>query len=112
MTEKIKIAIIGAGITGICLAHGLRKYPHLDATCYEANSTIREDDGAAVGIGGNGQEALQLISSELRAALDKAGGTTLNPSLRVMIVRLISKPLGQSLIRCSVSRQRLWKARL
>ena len=86
MTEKIKIAIIGASITGICLAHGLCKHPHVDVICYEASTTIKEDDGAAIGIGGNGQEALRLISVRLREALDKAGGTQMDSGLRVMIV--------------------------
>jgi 2-polyprenyl-6-methoxyphenol hydroxylase-like FAD-dependent oxidoreductase len=71
MIEKFKIAIIGAGITGICLAYGLSKHSYLDVFCYKANATIKEN-GVVIGIGSNSQEALRLISIELQEALEKA----------------------------------------
>jgi salicylate hydroxylase len=85
MAKRLKIAICGAGITGICLSRGLSKYKHLDVTCYEASATFR-DEGAAIGLGGNAQEALRLIDPKLREALGEAGGTPMVPAVRVMIV--------------------------
>ena len=82
---KISIAICGGGIAAVCLAYGLLQHAHLDVKIYEANQILRED-GAAVGLGGNAQEALQLLGPEMRAALDKAGGTRMTPSIRYMMV--------------------------
>lgn len=86
MPEKFKVAICGAGITGTCLALGLLKHQHLDVVCYEASTAFR-DEGAAIGLGGNAQEALRLIGPEVRDALDEAGGTVMIPGVRVMLVR-------------------------
>jgi salicylate hydroxylase len=83
--EQLKIAICGGGIASLCLAHALCKHPQLHVTIYEASLTFR-DEGAAVGLGSNAQEALRLISPDLRDALDAAGGTIMDPSARLMMV--------------------------
>lgn len=81
-----KIAIAGSGIASLCLAHSLiSKHPQWEVKIFEAGPELREE-GAAIGLGSNAQEALQLMSPSLREALDEAGGTRMDPSVRIMIV--------------------------
>ena len=89
--EQVQIAICGSGIAGLCLAHALlRRQPQWQIRIFEASETLREE-GAAVGLGSNAQEALALISPEIRQALDDAGGVRMDPTLRVMIVSHVRK---------------------
>ncbi|KAF2482940.1 hypothetical protein BDY17DRAFT_237471, partial [Neohortaea acidophila] len=81
---EISIAIIGAGITSLALAHGLLQHPHIKLRIYEARPKLGED-GTGVGIGANGQNALSLISPQLRQSLDDAGAVKCVPSLRLML---------------------------
>ena len=83
--ERLNIAICGSGLASLCLAHALSKHTHLQVKIFEASPVFR-DDGAAYGLGSNAQEALALISPELRNALDEAGGVRMDPSLRLMMV--------------------------
>ena len=68
--QPLSVAIIGGGIGGLCTGIALLRSPHIDVQVYEAAPTFGEI-GAGVGIGPNGQQALELISSEARAAYDK-----------------------------------------
>ncbi|CAF9924864.1 MAG: hypothetical protein ALECFALPRED_002851 [Alectoria fallacina] len=68
--KPFSVAIIGAGIGGLCTAIALLKYPHIDVQVYEAAPTFGEI-GAGVGIAPNAQQALELIAPEARAAYDK-----------------------------------------
>ncbi|KAF6228837.1 hypothetical protein HO133_006948 [Letharia lupina] len=68
--KAIRLAIIGGGIGGLCLAIGLLKQPHVDVQVYEAASTFSEI-GAGVVIGNNAERALQLIGSAAWQAMEK-----------------------------------------
>lgn len=84
--ERLKIAIAGGGIASLCLAHSLTsKHPEWEVKIFEASPQLREE-GAAIGLAANAQEALQLISPSLREALDEAGGVPCVPSVRFMMV--------------------------
>jgi salicylate hydroxylase len=62
----IKIAIIGGGIAGLCLACSLTKYPHLKITVYESTQRYLEI-GGGLAFHGNAMRALELIDPELQA---------------------------------------------
>ena len=82
----LKIAISGGGIASLCLAHTLTtSHPQWEVKIFEAAPELREE-GAAIGLGMNAQEALKLMSPSLREALDEASGTRMDPSVRIMIV--------------------------
>ena len=71
-TERIiRIAIIGGGIGGLCLALGLLEKSHLDVQVYEAAASFSEI-GAGVAFARNGAQALALIGPTARQALDEA----------------------------------------
>lgn len=75
----IRVAVIGGGLAGASLAASLCMYPHLQVKVYEA-APVFSEQGAAVGIGKNGQRALQLMavstndSQGLLGILKRAGG--------------------------------------
>ena len=87
--KRIKLAICGGGIAGICLAIGLRKHHHIDAQLFEAGDTFKER-GAGVGLSQNAQRAMEMIDPELRMALDRAGAVRMIPSLRILLVRVFN----------------------
>lgn len=68
--RALRLAIVGGGIGGLCLALGLRKHPHIDVQIYEAAHTFSEI-GAGIGIGRNAQRALELLGSDVHAAYKK-----------------------------------------
>lgn len=84
--EKIKVAIIGAGLAGCVLAHALSKHSHIESTIYEENP---EFSGAHVGIGltRNAQDALKMILGPQAAAslVHRASYTKVN-NAKVKIV--------------------------
>jgi salicylate hydroxylase len=73
--RALRIAIVGGGIGGLCLALGLRKRPHIDAQIYEAAHKFSEI-GAGIGIGRNAQRALELLGSDVYAAYKKQATDT------------------------------------
>lgn len=82
---KLQIGIIGAGLAGLSLAYALSRSQHLDVHVYEGAEKLRPE-GAAVGIGYNGQEAMRYLDPAIRQALNDAGGVTMsNPSVRFMM---------------------------
>ena len=83
--NQISIAIIGAGISSLCLARGLLQHKHIDVRIYEARTLVGQHDGSGVGIAANGQRALQMIDPELLQCLYKAGGVENKPSLQVFL---------------------------
>lgn len=84
-TPKIRIAVIGGGIAGTCMANGLHKQPHIDVQVYEADSEFSER-GAALGLAWNAQVVLNtLIPNASEVILDKAGAASMN-STRLMMV--------------------------
>lgn len=84
--DNVKIAIAGGGIASLCLAHSLTsQHPEWEVKIFEASPHLREE-GAAIGLATNAQEALKLISPTLREGLDEAGGVPCVPAVRIMIV--------------------------
>lgn len=65
--KKIRIAIIGGGISGLALAAGLVKKPHIDFTIYESVPEYR-DVGAGLALHLNAIKAMALIGDEVRQA--------------------------------------------
>lgn len=85
---KIRVAVIGGGIAGTCMAHGLQKQPHIDVQVYEADSEFSER-GAAIGLAWHAQVVLdKLIPNASEVILDKAGATAVN-STRLMMVHAV-----------------------
>ncbi|KAF2160181.1 hypothetical protein M409DRAFT_60102 [Zasmidium cellare ATCC 36951] len=70
--KKIKVAICGGGIAGLCLLYGLLKHDHLDVTLYEASPEVAGDEGAGVVLSPNAIRALRSIAQELVTAAENA----------------------------------------
>ena len=86
-SEQIRIGIVGAGIASLCLAHVVSKnLPASKIHILEAGANWR-DEGAAFALGFKSQEALDLMSPDLRRALNDAGGTAL-PNGKLLMVRI------------------------
>lgn len=68
--RALRLAIVGGGIGGICLALGLRKQPHIDVQIYEAAHQFNEI-GAGIGIAKNAQCAMELLGPDIYAAYEK-----------------------------------------
>ncbi|KAF5227964.1 hypothetical protein FANTH_14629 [Fusarium anthophilum] len=65
--KPLKVAIVGGGISGICLAVGLLDQPQLELTIFEASPAFTEI-GAGLALGPNAQRALKLLSPDAEAA--------------------------------------------
>lgn len=61
ISKPLSIAIVGGGISGLCLAIGLLSHPRLKVSIYEATPTFSEI-GAGLTLGPNAQRTLALIS--------------------------------------------------
>ncbi|KAL8936387.1 MAG: hypothetical protein Q9216_004961 [Gyalolechia sp. 2 TL-2023] len=68
--ERISVSIVGGRIGGLCLAIGLRKYPHLNVHVYEAAASLGEI-GAGVSIDPNFERALVVLGPEALSAFRK-----------------------------------------
>ena len=66
-TSKIRVAIAGGGIAGLCLARGLGQYDHLDVRVYEAVSAYA-DVGAGMALHKNAIRAMELIDPAIKHA--------------------------------------------
>ncbi|KAI1327355.1 hypothetical protein F5Y16DRAFT_199247 [Xylariaceae sp. FL0255] len=64
---RIKIAVIGGGIGGLCVAIHLLKFPHLDVQVYEAAHKFSEI-GAGVAFGPNAARAMKCIDDSIHDA--------------------------------------------
>lgn len=83
--QKLRIAIVGGGLGGTCMAHALTNKPHLDVHVYEAAPEFPER-GAAVGLFGHAIDALEAIIPAVRKTVsDKAGAVPSNSS-RILLV--------------------------
>lgn len=62
---KLRIAIVGGGIGGLCLARGLIQYDHLDVQVYEAAAKFLQV-GAGLALHANAISAMDLIDPEIK----------------------------------------------
>lgn len=76
--SRINVAIVGGGISGICTAIGLQKYPHINATIYEAAERFSEI-GAGVLLGPNAKRALNLISPQAHQYFEELQTGNMDP---------------------------------
>jgi len=68
----IKIALVGGGIGGLCLAAGLVKQPHIDVHVYESVPEYK-DIGAGLALHMNAIKGMDLIGPQVKKAyFDKA----------------------------------------
>jgi salicylate hydroxylase len=58
--DRIRIAIIGAGIAGLSAAIALQGQPHIDVEIYERTAELREI-GATIALGPNGLRILDKL---------------------------------------------------
>ena len=65
--EQIKVAIVGGGIGGLCLAAGLIEQPHLDVHIYESVPEYK-DIGAGLALHMNAIKAMDLIGPKVKKA--------------------------------------------
>lgn len=65
--KKIKVSIAGGGISGIALAVGLQRYPHVEVHIYEALDKY-PDTGAGMAMHKNAIAAMELIDPDLKKA--------------------------------------------
>lgn len=70
MPKKIRVAVVGGGIGGLCFAIGLMRMPNIDFEIYEAAHKFSEI-GAGVALAPNAQRAMQQISPDVTKAFDK-----------------------------------------
>ena len=68
--SRIRVAIAGGGIAGLCLARGLSQYDHLDIQVYEATPEYR-DVGAGMALHRNAIRAMELIDPVLKNAYSR-----------------------------------------
>ncbi|KAJ3494787.1 hypothetical protein NLG97_g3848 [Lecanicillium saksenae] len=82
--QSIRIAIIGGGLAGACMANALFQKPNLDVHVYEASPEFSER-GAAVGLAQNAINALEAIIPSARdSVLKKAGAVPTNSTRLIM----------------------------
>jgi salicylate hydroxylase len=67
--ERLRIAIVGAGIAGLTAAIALKNHPAIDVQIYEQASKLREI-GASIALGPNGLRTLERLG--VHNALDDA----------------------------------------
>ena len=90
-SAPLNVAIIGGGIGGLALAHGLNKYPNIDYHVYEAAPAFSEI-GAGLSVGINAQRALEMIGKTAKEAFDRRATSNLwsshaNTGLEYTVVR-------------------------
>lgn len=98
---RIRVAIIGGGIGGICVANALFKKPNLNVHVYEAAPEFSER-GAAIVLATNVIDALEaIVPSAREVVLASVGTVPMNGSCMMMV-----RPRPQSYSGASVFVQR------
>lgn len=108
--SRIKIAIIGAGMTSLHLYYGLSRFRHISCSIYEASHSPRAD-GAAVGLGENAQAALKLLGDPAYQTLLDAGAVRMEPHVRFMIGTGPEAGKNVKDVECDVSQMVVGRAR-
>lgn len=115
--QKIKVAIIGGGISGLALGAGLAKKPHIDFHIYESVPEYK-DVGAGLALHLNAIKAMLLIGEEVRQAYsDRAlnmGEEDLEMATQVILAQgpnegEVVAELGRAKGRKTVARHELMK---
>ena len=83
--RPVDIAVIGAGVAGLCLAIGLRDAPMLNVIITEASEGPKDTAGWVFGITHDSEIALHRLHPRLGQALDDAGGTEMHPHIRLVM---------------------------
>ena len=68
--KKIRVAVIGGGIGGLCVVLGLLEQSHIDVQVYESAPRF-EEIGAGVALASNAARALALIGPAAKQAMEK-----------------------------------------
>jgi salicylate hydroxylase len=68
-TQPLSVAIVGGGIAGLTLAHGLLK-SNLYPTIFERDASLREI-GAGIGFTPNAERAMKLLDPHIHAAFKR-----------------------------------------
>ena len=76
--KTLRIAIVGGGIGGVCLALGLCRHSNIELHLYEAASKFTET-GAGVAIPSNAEHALMLLDPRIRDVYDGIRTTNVRP---------------------------------
>jgi salicylate hydroxylase len=75
MSNQLKIAIIGAGVAGACIAVSLQEDPRYNVTIYEGVEVFREEGGQNTNLHPEGQRNMELLHPSILQALMEAGAT-------------------------------------
>lgn len=92
--DPIRIAIIGGGLGGACLANGLAAITHLNVQVFEAKPAFSER-GASVGLHEAAVYALDEIFPSRKDMLNKAGAVVTNATMLRVVCTSISPDFPQ-----------------
>ena len=85
--DPIRIAIVGGGLGGACLANGLIAIPHVDIHVFEAKPEFSER-GASVGLHRAATSALDQVLPSRTDMLKRAGAVAAHGSHMNVVRRL------------------------
>ena len=87
-SPKMRIAIAGAGIGGLCLARGLSQYKHLDVRVYESVAKFG-NVGAGMALHANAIRAMDLIDPKIKEAYFRSANSMIEDDEVEMATQVI-----------------------
>ena len=93
VTPRLRIAVVGGGLGGACLANALISQSHLDVHVFESKPKFSER-GASLALGEPARKALDDIFNSVDELYKKAGGTKCNDTM-LNIVRMQCVPANE-----------------